>query len=39
MMIKSNMEEKSTYLISDYTTELQSPRQYGTGKKPKSIDQ
>ena len=27
--------EESTYLVSDYTTKLQSSRQYGTGKKQK----
>ena len=32
--------EKSTFLTSDYTTKLQSSREYGAGKKtPKTIDQ
>ena len=36
--------EKSTFLISDYTTKLQSSRQYGSGththtKKNRNIDQ
>ena len=36
--------EKSTFLTSDYTTKLQSPRHYGTGtktekKKKKKNDQ
>ena len=30
---KKNGAEKSTFLTSDYTTKLQSSRQYGTGKK------
>ena len=30
--------EKSTCLISDYTANLQSSRQYGTGTKTKNID-
>ena len=32
--------EESTFLTSDYTTKLQSSREYGAGKKtPKTIDQ
>ena len=31
--------EKSTFLTSDYTTKLQSSRQYGTGTKTDYIDQ
>ena len=31
--------EKSTFLASDYTTKLQSSRQYGTGTKNRSINQ
>ena len=31
--------EESTFLTSDYTTKLQSSRQYGTGTKPENIDQ
>ena len=31
--------EKSTFLISDYITKLQSPREYGVGTKNKNIDQ
>ena len=31
--------EESTFLISDYTTKLQSSRQYGTGTKNRNIDQ
>ena len=30
---KEEWMEESTCLISDYTTKLQSSRQYGTGKK------
>ena len=30
---KKNELEKSTFLTSDYTTKLQSSRQYGTGTK------
>ena len=31
--------EESTFLTSDYTTKLQSSRQYGTGTKNRNIDQ
>ena len=31
--------EESTFLISDYTTKLQSSGQYGTHTKKKNIDQ
>ena len=31
--------EESIYLISDYSTKLQSPRQYGAGTKKRNIDQ
>ena len=31
--------EESTFLTSDYTTKLQSSRQYGTGTKKRNIDQ
>ena len=31
--------EDSTFLTSDYTTKLQSSRQYGTGTKNRNIDQ
>ena len=31
--------EESTFLTSDYTTKLQSSRQYGTGTKNRSINQ
>ena len=31
--------EKSTFLTSDYTTKLQSSRQYGIGTKTNYIDQ
>ena len=31
--------EESTFLISDYSTKLQSSRQYGTGKKNRNTDQ
>ena len=31
--------EESTCLTSDYTTKLQSSRQYGTGTKNRNIDQ
>jgi len=31
--------EESTFLTSDYTTKLQSSRQYGTGTKHRNIDQ
>jgi len=31
--------EESTILTSDYTTKLQSSRQYGTGRKNRNIDQ
>ena len=39
MQSKSNLEkenelEESTFLNSDYSTKLQSTRQYGTGNKP-----
>ena len=30
---KKNRAEESTFLTSDYTTKLQSSRQYGTGTK------
>ena len=30
--------EETTFLTSDYTTKLQSSRQYGTGTKTKIID-
>ena len=31
--------EESTFMTSDYTTKLQSSRQYGTGTKNRNIDQ
>ena len=31
--------EEATFLTSDYTTKLQSSRQYGTGTKNRNIDQ
>ena len=31
--------EKSVSLTSDYTTKLESPKQYGVGIKNKNIDQ
>ena len=31
--------EESTFLTSDYTTKLQSSRQYGTGTKNRNTDQ
>ena len=31
--------EESTFLTSDYTTKLQSSKQYGTGTKNRNIDQ
>ena len=31
--------EEPTFLTSDYTTKLQSSRQYGTGTKNRNIDQ
>ena len=31
--------EESTFLTSDYTTQLQSSRQYGTGTKNRNIGQ
>ena len=41
---QSSLEEKmeleeSTFLTSDYTTKLQSSRQYGTGTENRNIDQ
>ena len=32
-------QEESTFLTSDYTTKLQSSRQYGAGTKTEIIDQ
>ena len=32
-------QEESTFLTSDYTTKLQSSKQYGTGTKNRNIDQ
>ena len=33
LLRKKNGSEESTFLTSDYTTKLQSSRQYGTGTK------